>query len=358
MHSDDGLQRKFDQLFRNITDSNDLQHDLIDQNGTIELSPSQNLASRANQAVLMPLKEALRKDGLKQVTKPSKPSIQTSTHGKHLAIISSDFFADSLTDQQTSILASAVIIDGQLLPLIPAWLTSNGLPKDFGPQSPSFEQSTSCAAVVTFQRKNDSRCGIIASEKTHSQLRTHLKKACTNVGLWQGANGHGFVDLLHTKSGLFALIGWSINQANQKFESRSNHICIGFSSLDTSNYPMISGVAIIDPHPDKVHTSNNVGFYEVAFEAKFNSNWEISGLDNELLKMIEVADTKTFGFQSIKPSELTKIGSWVANAKPGSYLHTRAVYQANGDSEVTAQRLLAEHQKDTFGKLLSDNHIS
>ena len=357
MHSDGAFERKFAELLGLSPSGLESIWPNIDSNGTldlnkIELNHTENLAVMANKAVIMPIKDAVRKEGLKQIYNSLRPSIDARTQGKHIAIISNDFFGNSITEKELSILSGAVVIDGQLLPVIPAWLTSRGQPIDFGPQTESFEHSSSCAAIVTTKDKQNVRCGIIASEHTHRQLKLQLKKACTNVGLWQGANGHGFVNLLYAKSGLFGLIGWSIDQANQKIESRSIHSCIGFSSIDTSSYPHISGVAIIDPNPNSISQGKNTAFYEIAFEASFDSVWEIEGLDREVLQMIAITKTSTFGYQSIQPNQLTKVESWIANAKPGSYLHTRAIYQADGNSELTAQKLLTEHQKDEFDKLL------
>jgi hypothetical protein len=292
---------------------------------------------RINQGATIPLDDYLMDAGFVPTPLPPEQQCTSRSQGKFIASVVRQQYRSSLQKRVVDVFSSSCAIDERFYPMLPTCMSDDGQPIELSKQVENFEYTHDASAILIDSHDNSVHCHILASATTFQCLQQNLKKASDNVGIWQGAKGAGFFSLLSSRSSLLGVTGWYIDHENQQKPERKQDFCIGFSAINASDFPYIFGRAVIATHntPHMCVTPYNA-LYEVSFETHFHRFASLPGLSEEAVDIMGINAIMT---HDLRPFDPLAVEGWVAAVHPKSYLHARAMKDANGNSDTTARRV-------------------
>ena len=295
----------------------------------MEVPVAANPFHRVNQGALLPIDTYFQAAGLRAVELSPQDTCATYSQGKHIAAVSSQRYASDRDTRHVEVFSAICVIDERIYPLLPLQVTASGNPVDFGRRTESFEFPFDSAALVIDTDRSSTTCAIVASSETTRLLKKQLRRAADNVGLWEGANGAALLTTLAERSALMGLTAWHIDRQNQSVGTRSHDSCVGFSAFNASDLPYLFGRAVIASES----ATQPTGLYEISFECRYTVLTSLPGFGESPLEMVSMTDMECRDINTFSPLTLNTA---VADAKPGSYLHSRAMRFSRGDSSRVA----------------------
>jgi hypothetical protein len=293
---------------------------------------------RINQAATIPLDDYLKESGFTAIPLPPEQQCTSRSQGKFIASVIRQQYRSPFLNRVIDVFSASCAIDERFYPMLPTCLSEDGQPVELSKQVENFEYTHDASAVLIDTRNNSVHCHVLASATTYQCLQQNLKKASDTVGIWQGAKGAGFFSLLSSRSSLLGVTGWYIDHENQQKPERKQDYCIGFSAINASDFPYVFGRAVIATNNagHSVCTTSKNALYEVSFETHFHRFATLPSLSEEAVDIIGIDSMTT---HDLRPFNPLAVESWVAAVHPQSYLHARAMKDANGNSDTTARRV-------------------